>query len=110
MSWLTSPSASPAPRLRSVTSDTHRAWLHELVRLIIFFCIMNITIDKDYLDSLLADKDRLDWLQRKQGDVGWTGLSHREARNEAMAGHPGMTRARAATVRVALDRAMRLDP
>lgn len=69
-----------------------------------------IQVDADTYASLLADKDRLDWLQRKQGDVGWTGAYHNQPVNEALAGHPGMTRGRAATVRVALDKAMRADP
>lgn len=53
--------------------------------------------------AFIADKKRLDWLEEKRGDVQFAAGAFR-------AGHPGMTRSEASTVREAIDRAMQREP
>jgi hypothetical protein len=56
------------------------------------------------LSELSADKARLDWLEKKRGDVQFVCGTH------FIAGHPGMTRPCGGTVREAIDRAMKQEP
>lgn len=53
--------------------------------------------------AFIADMKRLDWLEKKHGDVHF-------ANGEFHAGHPGMTRSHATTVRAAIDEAMQREP
>lgn len=53
--------------------------------------------------ALRQDKARLDWIEKKKGDV-------QHNNGEAVAGHPGMTRPRRPTLREAIDAAMQKEP
>lgn len=61
---------------------------------------------KQYAEFRAAseDKKRLDWLEKKRGDVQFVCGTH------FVAGHPGMTRPKGSTVREAIDRAMQEEP
>lgn len=54
--------------------------------------------------AFIADMKRLDWLEKKRGDVQFVCGTH------FIAGHPGMPRPRGTTVREAIDAAMKQEP